>query len=117
MNNTPQDKLERMSDHFEDVGLYTKANYCLEIAEYISKLEDTNRTVAFGFFEEKYPSLCSVEDARSEVLEPVNISQVINMFNKMAEALTLAERKIEALETANIWRKNSENHDDPCKTR
>lgn len=37
---TPQEKLKRMACHFNDVGSYTKANYCLEIAEYIDNLEE-----------------------------------------------------------------------------
>jgi hypothetical protein len=36
---TAQKKLERMSAHFDDIGIYTKANYCLDIADYITDLE------------------------------------------------------------------------------
>jgi hypothetical protein len=39
MIDTPQDKLSRMASHFEDEGIYTKANYCLEIIDYINQLE------------------------------------------------------------------------------
>ena len=39
MSDTYQDKLRRMSAHFIYVGLYTKANYCIEISEYIDRLE------------------------------------------------------------------------------
>jgi hypothetical protein len=40
--NTPQEKLKRMSWYFNEVGIYTKANYCLEIAEHIDELEKKN---------------------------------------------------------------------------
>lgn len=39
---TPQEKLKRMFWYFNEVGIYTKANYCLEIAEYIDELEKKN---------------------------------------------------------------------------
>jgi polyhydroxyalkanoate synthesis regulator phasin len=39
LKDTPQKKLQRMSLHFEDIGIYTKASYCIEIAEYITELE------------------------------------------------------------------------------
>jgi len=37
---TPQKKLERMAWYFNEVGIYTKANYCHEIIEYINELEN-----------------------------------------------------------------------------
>lgn len=37
--NTPQSKLKRMSAYFDEIGIYTKANYCLEIIDYIDELE------------------------------------------------------------------------------
>ena len=39
---TPQEKLRRIAWYFNEVGIYTKANYCLEIAEYIDELEKKN---------------------------------------------------------------------------
>jgi hypothetical protein len=39
LKDTPQKKLHRMSLHFNDIGIYTKASYCIEIAEYITELE------------------------------------------------------------------------------
>jgi hypothetical protein len=39
MKDTPQKKLQRMSLHFDGIGIYTKASYCIEIAEYITELE------------------------------------------------------------------------------
>lgn len=40
LKDTPQKKLHRMALHFNDIGIYTKANYCIEIAEYITELEN-----------------------------------------------------------------------------
>ena len=39
-SDTPQKQLERMAWYFSDVGIYTKANYCHEIIEYINQLEN-----------------------------------------------------------------------------
>lgn len=43
LKDTPQKKLKRMAWHFNEVGIYTKANYSIEIAEYIDELESKLR--------------------------------------------------------------------------
>lgn len=40
LKDTPQKKLHRMSLHFDNIGIYTKASYCIEIAKYITELEE-----------------------------------------------------------------------------
>ena len=40
LDDNAQAKLRRMADHFYDIGLYTKGNYCHQIAEYITELEN-----------------------------------------------------------------------------
>ncbi len=47
MTDTPHKQLYRMQQHFLDLGLYTKANYCVEIAEYIDKLETLERSIRY----------------------------------------------------------------------
>lgn len=39
LDDTPQAKLRRMAYHFGEEGIYTKENYCYEIADYITLLE------------------------------------------------------------------------------
>lgn len=43
--NIPQEKLKRMAWYFEEEGIYTKSNYCLEIADYITELEEFQNNV------------------------------------------------------------------------
>lgn len=38
--NSPQAKLKRMADHFNDIGLYTKEGYCYDLITYIDDLEE-----------------------------------------------------------------------------
>ena len=40
LDDTPQAKLRRMAYHFGEEGIYTKENYCYEIADYITSLEN-----------------------------------------------------------------------------
>ena len=71
-----------------------------------------DKTVAYEFFEDKYPQVVSAENARSEVLEPLTLTALITMTNTLSKMLedkdAELERLKEAVKTANDWNKNSE---------
>lgn len=71
-----------------------------------------DETVAYGFFEDKYPQVVSIEDARSEVLEPLTLTALITMTNTLSKMLkdkdAELERLKEAVKTAQVWKKNEE---------
>lgn len=46
---------------------------------------------AFGFFEDKYPQAVMPSEARSEVLEPLTVEQLVKILNKLSEELHAAE--------------------------
>lgn len=46
---------------------------------------------AFGFFEDKYPQAVLPSEARSEVLEPLTVEQLVKILNKLSGELSAAE--------------------------
>ena len=70
-----------------------------------------NETVAYGFFEDKYPQVVNIEDARSEVLVPMTLTTLITMANTLSKMLEDKDAKLErwkeTVKTAEVWRKVS----------
>ncbi len=50
--------------------------------------EQPSDIVAFGFFEDEFPTACMPKDATSEILEPLTTQNLVDIINKLSGELT-----------------------------